>query len=301
MNPLSLDFNLLVPLQALLELQHVTRAAERVHLSQSAMSATLGRLRRHFDDELLVRSHNRYTLTPLGRQLLPLVNAAVKGAEEALGARAGFDPQTSSRQFVVTSSAYAAGVVGPVLRPYLAVHAPAVSVQFHTMPKHALVERHVLESDALIGPTGYALPGLYRPVFEDDFVCLLDANHPASGQAHLTVTDLHQSPLAAARFAPNLFTAADRLLEHLGVQPHAAVTAEDWLPLPWLVRHTDLIALLPRRLASWSARGGDLVVREVPGDDSAPFVEGVFHHSDRGGDEGLQWLVEAIVRSMRLS
>lgn len=131
----ALDLNLLVPLQVLLELRHVTRAAERIHLSQSAMSAALRRLRRHFDDELLVRAGSAYSLAPLARRL-PLVTHAVQSAELTFSASSTFDPATSDRRFVVTASHYAAGVVGPALRRHLAATAPSLSVEFHAMPKH---------------------------------------------------------------------------------------------------------------------------------------------------------------------
>ncbi|MGW0949265.1 LysR family transcriptional regulator [Streptomyces sp. NPDC002623] len=93
----GLDLNLLVPLQALLELRHVTRAAQRVHLTQSTMSSSLARLRHHFDDELLVRSGSSYPLTPLGQHLVPLVNEAMWAAGNALSAASGFTPLHSER------------------------------------------------------------------------------------------------------------------------------------------------------------------------------------------------------------
>ena len=281
MDVAGLDLNLLVPLQALLEMRHVTHAAERIHLSQSAMSTTLARLRRHFDDELLVRTGSAYTLTPLGRRLLPLVNEAITAASNALRARAGFDPATSDRRFVVTASTYAAGVVWPPLRRHLAASAPRVSVEFHAMPKRSLAERDVLQSDLVIGPMGFGLPGTHRVVFDDDFVCLLDAGHPAAAEQELTVDLLQQLPHASVTMAPQLATAADRLLDDLGVRRHIAVVADDWLALPWIVRDTDLVALLPRRAATWAARGGDFVLREVPGENRAPFAEAAFWHPTR--------------------
>lgn len=298
MDVAGLDLNLLVPLQSLLEMRHVTRAAERIHLSQSAMSAILARLRRHFDDELLVRSGTVYTLTPLGQRLLPLVNEAITAAENALGVRSGFDPATSDRHFVLTLSTYAAGVVGPPLRSHLARNAPGVSVQFHAMPKNALAERDVLAVDLLVGPLGYGLPGMHRVLFDDDFVCLVDAAHPVAAESHLSVAALERWPHAAVAFAPGIRTAVDRLLDAQGIGHRTALLVEDWLPLPWLIRRTDLIAVLPRRVASWAARCGDFVLRELPGADQAPFTEAAFWHPTRTSDPGLTWLVDALAAAM---
>jgi DNA-binding transcriptional LysR family regulator len=286
----GLDLNLLIPLRELLEVRHVTRAAERIHLSQSAMSAALSRLRRHFHDDLLVRVGGGYELTPLGRELLPLVVEAVKATENTFNARSGFDPSTSDRHFVITASGYAACVLGPPLRAWLRARAPATSVAFHAMPRHGLSERDILESDLLVGPLEFGFPGAHQVLFTDDFVCLLDAQNPASREPDLSVETLGRYAHAVTSFMPGLATGADRLLESLGVDHRVAVVVDDWLPLPWLISGTDLIALVPRRLAALAALGGRLVIREVPGGGRGEFVEGMFWHPSRAADAGLRWL-----------
>jgi DNA-binding transcriptional LysR family regulator len=297
----SLDANLLAPLQALLELQHVSRAAERMHVSQSAMSATLARLRRHFDDELLIRSGSAYASTPLAGSLLPLVNSAVQAIESAFDARAGFEPRTSDRRFTIVASDYAAGVVNPPLRALLAETAPDVGVHFHSVPGSPVLDRMALEYDLIIAPGEYGLRGDFRPLFRDEFVCLLDVNHPAAAEPEMTIDQLSEIPHAAASFAANLSTGADRLLDQLGVRRRVAVVSDEWLSLPWLIRDTSLVALLPRRIASWWAARGDFVLREVPGHDRGEFIENVYWHPSRRGDDGLAWLrnqmVDAIAES----
>jgi len=286
----SLDANLLAPLQALLELQHVSRAAERMHVSQSAMSATLARLRRHFNDELLIRSGSAYTLTPRARSLLPLVISAVQAIESAFDTRAGFEPRASDRRFTIVASDYAAGVVNPPLRAMLAATAPDVGVHFHSVSGTPGLDRIALEYDLIIAPGEYGLRGECRPLFRDDFVCLLDADHPAAAEPEMTIDLLSEIPHAATSFAPNLSTGADRLLDQLGVHRRVAVVSDEWLSLPWLIRGTSLIALLPRRIASWWASRGGFVLREVPGDDRGEFIENVYWHPSRRGDDGLAWL-----------
>ena len=89
------DLNLLLPLKVLLEEGNVTRAGQRLELSQPAMSAALARLRRRFDDELLVRAGRDYELTPFARDLLPEVQHAVRLLARALNLEDEFDPATS--------------------------------------------------------------------------------------------------------------------------------------------------------------------------------------------------------------
>src|ERR1700761_8184612 len=94
----GIDLNLLIALGALLEERNLTRAGERLSLSQPTMSGALARLRRHFGDELLVRSGREYQLTPLASGLLPAVRAALGQVEHTLSVPAAFDPATSRRR-----------------------------------------------------------------------------------------------------------------------------------------------------------------------------------------------------------
>ena len=111
----NLDLNLLPHLQVLLELRNISRAAERLQLSQPATSAAMARLRRHFDDELLVRNGRTYDLTPFAQSLVPLVDEAMLHIQRATRVRSGFDPATSEREFVIAASDYAAAlIVGPL-------------------------------------------------------------------------------------------------------------------------------------------------------------------------------------------
>jgi DNA-binding transcriptional LysR family regulator len=112
----SIDLNLLVALGALLEERNLTRAGEKTNMSQPAMSGALARLRRHFDDELLVRDGRQYQLTPLAHRLLPDVRDALRQVERTLEARPEFD-LASTRTFSLAMSDYAVTVlVDPLLR-----------------------------------------------------------------------------------------------------------------------------------------------------------------------------------------
>ena len=105
-NLASLDLNLLVSLDALLQERSVTRAATRMGLSQPALSASLARLRRHFGDELLTRVGNEYRLTPLAVQLKELSRLALSGVERVFDAQTEFDPASSRREFSLLVSDY---------------------------------------------------------------------------------------------------------------------------------------------------------------------------------------------------
>src|SRR5919198_2534586 len=117
MNLKSADLNLLVALDALLTERNVTRAAERLSLGQPATSAALRRLRRLFDDQLLVRRGRVMELTPLARTLVTPVREILQGIDGLLSIRPEFDPECDERSFSVMASDYVALIL---LRPLLA-------------------------------------------------------------------------------------------------------------------------------------------------------------------------------------
>ena len=104
MNLRSVDLNLLVALDALLTERHVTRAAERIGLSQPAMSNTLLRLRHMFNDELLIRTASGMQPTHYADELQEPVRLALRQIERVFESDADFDPLTATNRFVIRMS-----------------------------------------------------------------------------------------------------------------------------------------------------------------------------------------------------
>ena len=119
--------NLIIALHALLGERNVTRAGQRIGLSQPATSAALARLRRHFGDELLARKGGGYELTPLGAVLLARTEVACDMLERVFGAQPYFDPEQEDREFVIIASDYAVTVFGAELAREISVRAPLAS------------------------------------------------------------------------------------------------------------------------------------------------------------------------------
>src|ERR1700761_8152914 len=216
----GIELNLLAVLGALLEHRNVTRAGERLSLSQPTMSGALARLRQHFGDELLVRSGREYQLTPLASGLLPAVRAALGQVEHTLSVPAAFDPATSRRRFSIAISAQSILALSEVLRR---VHELAPGVRLDTWPiTTTLLETgsNLLGYDVLFGPEGFRADGHPEVLLRDRIVYVPDPANPrlrasADGRWRLTARDLAALPHAAARLPQAaLVTAA---LDRLGV------------------------------------------------------------------------------------
>ncbi|ACL41506.1 transcriptional regulator, LysR family [Pseudarthrobacter chlorophenolicus A6] len=295
----NLDLNLLPPLQVLLELKNISRAAERLQLSQPATSAAMARLRRHFDDELLVRNGRTYDLTPFAQSLVPLVDEALLHIQRATRVRSGFDPGTSEREFIIAASDYAAALIVGPLRGILRDEAPGVSVDFMPTSKSGIQGQLADYSkiDLLVGPTGYHMQGASRQLFRDSFVVVADAASSLLQRPRLTLEDLVTVPHAVGYFGEGISTPADKLFESLGLQRRVAAVVAGFLSLPLLVEGTDLVALVPRMLAARAARGANIAVLEFADDTEASLVEAMYWHPSQTEDPASVWLRSVVQRS----
>src|SRR3954451_21989658 len=195
------DLNLLLPLKVLLEEGNVTRAGQRLELSQPAMSAALARLRRRFDDELLVRAGRDYELTPFARDLLPEVQNAVRLMGAALQLEEDFAPSTSQRTFRLTMSDYAIAVVHEPLVRLVEAEAPGVSLRIgHLGPGVRESPTALIEHAALVAPLGIGFPDESRPSWRDRMVVLADRASPRLADGEVTLEDPAELPHPAAAF-----------------------------------------------------------------------------------------------------
>ena len=263
---LEIDLNLLLALGALLEDRNLTRAGERIGMSQPAMSAALARLRRHFGDELLEREGRGYKRTVFGEQLLPTVRDALRQLESTMQRSPHFDPAESDREFVIAASDYAVSILADPLLRLVKHAAPGIRLNLHPLPSSMPHPPHVLSTDdLLIGPVGYDFPGRWVELFRDRFVCVVDP--VASGLSRdtaLSLDDLARMPHAAPTFAPGSRTPVDRVLDGLGVTPRVRVTVFGWLSVPFVLVGTEMVAIMPERMARLAIRSAPLAVLEPP-------------------------------------
>ena len=183
--PLSrLDLNLLVSLDALLTERSVTRAAERLHLSQPALSASLARLRTHFNDPILARTGNSYELTPLASRLSEHTAAALDAARRVFDSQAEWDPSQSTREFAIYGSDYGIATTGRRLANLAAERAPGVRFRF-MLHNPQIVEDAVNRlrgADGLFMPHGFLTDLPYTDLWTDSWVIVAAADNPSIGE-----------------------------------------------------------------------------------------------------------------------
>jgi DNA-binding transcriptional LysR family regulator len=257
------DLNLLVALDALLRYRNVTRAGERLGLTQSAMSGELRRLRHMFGDDLLVRVGRGYELTALARDLVEPVGDVIARIERTIGHRTTFDPAAESRRFSVVMSDYAMlMLLQPVLRRAL-VEAPGIAIEVHPFNDQIARILATGSADLVVGPA-FELAGLHaQPLFSDRFVCVVSADHPVAGD-RMTPAVFESLPHLTIAWQPPLRSIADEHLEGAGVHRRVEVTTESFALAPFLVSGTRLVAIVPERLAKRLEEAAGVRLLDIP-------------------------------------
>lgn len=285
------DLNLLLLLKVLLEEGNVTRAGRRLELSQPTMSAALAKLRRRFDDELIVRNGREYELTGFARDLLPEVQRAVRLLGRALAVEEEYHAASSERSFRLAMSDYALSVLHEPLVRAVSSQAPGVRLTIeHLGPDIRSSDRALLDHDVLVAPLGIGLPGRSRTLWKDRMVVLADRSNPRLVDGRLTLEDLAALPHAVASFGPGILTPVDRAFGEHGIDRRIALQVYGFLPLPFVIEGTDMVAVVPELLARTYLGGGGSLVQVEPAFGEVVLAEGYWYAPDRLSDPAHLWL-----------
>jgi DNA-binding transcriptional LysR family regulator len=293
----GIDLNLLVALGALLEERNLTRAGAKLNVSQPTMSGSLARLRRHFGDELLTRSGREYRLTPMAEHLLPAVQQAVRQVERTFSVADEFDPRTSTRRFSLGISGQSVMVHSGLLRR---VHELAPKVRLELCPvTPELLEggRGMLRHDLLIAPLTQAIDDQPEIICRDRFVCVVDPGNPRLRNGRLSLADLAAMPHAVARQPRAEVDQVEAELDRLGITRTIAVTTASWLPLPFVVAGTDMVATVPERLACRMSQAAGVTVTTAPFGE-IELAEAVWWHPMCAADPALVWLCGVLCEAL---
>ncbi|HET8731396.1 MAG TPA: LysR family transcriptional regulator [Moraxellaceae bacterium] len=292
MNPRTLDLNLLRVLDALVRERHVTRAAEQLHLSQPAMSNALNRLRTAIDDPVLVRGKGGMVPTPRALSLAEPVRAALASLEQALLAGQEVVPAELEQTLTVAMADYYGLILLPPLLNRLRIEAPGVKLSVLPLSP-ATVSRDLGEGriDLALGILRHLVPDDLHSgfVFADDFVCIARQGHPAI-RGRLTLKQFLAQPHALiSPRGGSFFGVVDEELARQGLKRDVVLSVPQFMLLPPVIRSTDLIATMPRRLARHASLSGDLQLLKPPVALSGYQVHQVWHPRTEA-DPVQKWL-----------
>jgi DNA-binding transcriptional LysR family regulator len=298
----QIDLNLLRVFEALYELRSVTRAAERLGRTQSAVSHSLGRLRQALGDPLFVRHPDGLQPTALATDIAPAVREGLEQLRLALFP-VSFEPATALRRFRITTGVYFSALLVPELIARVRGEAPNVSLAFAAPGSDLLASLDAGTTDLALGAFGKAPSRLHRHLlFQEELVWIARADSPVAADPRKLATWPAAQRLSVAAGRPYPGHGAyswENGLERLvlasghaggldGIEADGATSVHDPLTAIATVAATDLIAVVPRRLALKSLAMHPIAIVAAPPVSRVEMA--MLWHSRLSNDYGLEWL-----------
>ncbi len=289
------DLNLLIALNALLEEQSVSRAADRLNLTQSAMSAALSRLRVALNDPLLTAHGRKMLITPHGRALVPQVAIAIQNLRSLISGATVFDPTRSERRFEIVASDYIAHVLIAPLLNKLKQEAPFVSFNLSLPYSNSIADLLDGKVDFFLTPEQFLCPDHPRELlFEEDHV----------------VVGWAENPVFETGLSEEAFFASYHVAVHINGEPsfierylaarterrQIDVISPSFTQVPWLLIGTERLALMHSRLADFFLK--HLPLRKADSPIALPKMrEMIQFHSARKEDQGVNWFLSQVLEA----
>lgn len=285
----TLDLALLRTFDALLTEKHVTRAAKRLRIGQSAASHALARLRRVFGDPLFVRGPRGVVPTDRALALGPEVAALLARIDALANKQGPFDPASLQRTFTLAGADFMEMLVLPPLVRRLVTEAPGVELASRPIAADPEAALEAGALDVAIGVFAKPSPRLVaRKLFDETFVCMVRRGHPVL-RAPLTVERFAALPHVLISPRGSGGGAVDDALARHRLRRRIVVRTATFLAAPLLVERTDCVVTLPARVASSMARGRPLVLVPPPLRVGGFSVSMLFHERSRA-DPAHAWL-----------
>lgn len=259
----SLDLNLLIALKALLDEQHVSRAADKIGLSQPAMSRALGRLRVMFKDPLLVKGARGMTLTARASGLHQPLQSILNEISHLI-TDPTVEPAQMQGEVLIATRDYEMVAILPDIIKKITSEAPKLTLRVVPLEGDDLSPLEQHEVDFVLSGTEKQSAILHRAtVLKDNFIAVLASTNPAAKE-ELSMERYLELKHCAVSFADSKTGRIDATLAEMGKQRNVIVKVPHFLAASFVVAESDLIATLPRKLGMQLATQAQFTARELP-------------------------------------
>ncbi|WOI36365.1 LysR family transcriptional regulator [Alteromonas sp. CI.11.F.A3] len=289
----GLDLNLLVALDALITERNITRAGERINMSQSGMSSAVSRLRQYFDDDLFVLVGRELVPTSLAETLEKPVRRILIEMENTIINRQKFDPKSADRSFNISASELTTMVLMPKVISRLAEEAPNIRLELSTIGNIELLDKG--DIDLMIIPRQFTLEGHpYDEIYQEDYKCICWQENISIGDK-ITFEDYQSAGHVAVSYGKNHSPAFDGwFMSNYGIKRKVEITTSNLLAPPLLVIGTQRIATVHSRLAQFVSQSLPIKIMDPPIEIPA-LMQTMQYHRSRENDAGLNWLRQLII------
>lgn len=291
----QLDLNLLVALDILLEEQNITRSAERLHLSQSATSGILARLRAFFEDDLLVQIGKKMQATPFALELQGPVAGVLATVRGSIIGKKANNPEQSERHFKIIASDYIIQVLLTHVLSDIAKVAPKVTFEFLSPFAHEVSILAKGGADMMMAPAAVMLADYPNaPLIKDELVCIADINNDDIGNV-LTFEQFNSLGHVSVGFARASHLSIEQwLIDTMETNRRVEIITNDFSTLIYTLVNTKRIAILPQHFAAMHAQRQAVKVVKLPF-ETPPLQESIMWHPTLENDPMHRWLRQKIL------
>lgn len=285
----NIDLKLLAVVTELNKTRSVSQTAENLDLSQSAISMSLAKLRKHFHDPLFVRTSSGMNPTPHAVELIGLLKSAEDILQTALDLHVVFDPATSDRRFSLYSTDIAQVTLMPSLMQRLDKIAPTVSIDLRRLSE---VTPKFLESGQADLAVGFIQPMgagfCQQRLFKERFVCALRRDHPRIDDS-LSIDDFENETHLAITTCGTGHGVVEKTLEAKNIRRKVGLAVPSFLGIASIITNLDYLAVLPEQLARHLASAGNIKVLPLPFSMPAYYIMQHWHERYTQ-DPASRWL-----------
>lgn len=269
------DLNLLKALKALLDEKHVGRAAESMHVSQSAMSHTLSRLRDTFNDPLFIRTSKGIEPTSRAIEISDSLGFILSEISNLMLPKQ-VDPGAIKTRFRIQTHDYIATEILPKRLASIQRQAPNIVFELLTYNAHSYEQLEKGEVDLIIGAGHAANPKyMQRKILIDELVCLMSAEHPAKNSWN--VDSLFRYPHVRLSLLPEKNDPVHMYAKRHGIKRNMSILTDSLHMQPAMVENTDAIAFVPKTLANASCKALNLIVKDAPFEMKDIAIKEIWH------------------------
>ena len=266
----SLDIKLLRLFDSLYNTRSVTRAAEALDLSQPTVSIALGRLRKHLNDPLFVRTADGMLPTPRSDALIATVREVLGGLQRLSAAVTEFDPATAQRRFRICMTDASHVTLLPRLLSHVRAAAPGITLEASRINEALAKNLQMGEADLALGYLPWLDTGFYQQtLYSQDWICLVNARHPRLASANTGIIkdwslNAYQAEAHIGISAGTGYQLLDSAIASQGISRQIVLELPGFLGLSAILTTTDLVATLPRGIGETLAKSAGLQVLPCP-------------------------------------
>ncbi|MCF2949420.1 LysR family transcriptional regulator [Paraglaciecola aquimarina] len=289
------ELNLLMVFDAIMTERSITRAANRLSMTQPAVSNAVSRMRVAWKDELFVKDGRNIQPTLHAQNLWNQIRAPLTSLTEAVNPKS-FDPATAKRTFRVAATDIVVDMVWPDLRAVIEKEAPGINI--HTVPYTIVNTNQILEDaevDMVVGSSG-VISNTFRAeyLFSPQFICIMRHGHPLA-KADLKLAEFAAADHLLVSLSGDVTGFTDQVLLEHGLSRRVAVTINHFSSVANLIKRSDLICVIPISAVANEIITGEIAATKPPIELMPQQVSSLWHKR-QDSDQGLIWLREHIKR-----